>query len=112
MPCNDLIRANGSSANVLASNAHTTGEAGKVAAVSVYRFASVDPAPSGKGIVVRLRGKPGESVPLLFASEEKSVDHATAADESEDVGTELALKCSLVTATIAPDGTGVDHFGA
>lgn len=42
------------------------GEAGKVTAVSAYRFASVS-SGSG-GIVVSMRGKPGELVTLLFAT--------------------------------------------
>ena len=43
------------------------GEAGKIAAVSTYRFASVSAAPGG-GIHVVLRGKPQEKVTLLFAT--------------------------------------------
>jgi hypothetical protein len=53
-------------------------------------------------VAVKLRGKPGESVPLLFASATglTAVSHGS------------ALKCSLVTATISSDGTGVAHFGS
>ena len=43
------------------------GEAGKIAAVSTYRFASVKDGATG-GIDVALRGKPGEKVTLLFAT--------------------------------------------
>lgn len=73
----------------------TAGEAGKITAVSVFRFISVK--PSGKGLEVKLRGKPGESVPLLFAS--------TTSDVAES-----RLKCSQVATTIGPDGTAVAHF--
>jgi len=71
------------------------GEAGKIAAVSTYRFASIMPGPSGKGVAAELRGKPGEVVPLMFASGSAAAP---------------ALKCTVVPTTIGPDGTAVAHF--
>ena len=88
----------------------TAGEAGKITAVSVFRFISVE--PSGKGLEVKLRGKPGESVPLLFASTTSDVAFGDPNKQGEDEGllAEPALKCSQVTTTIGPDGTGVAQF--
>lgn len=43
------------------------GEAKKIAAVSVYRFASVS-AKQGGGLTVAMRGKPGEVVTLLYSA--------------------------------------------
>ena len=82
------------------------GEAGKVTAVSVYRFASVEPGPSGKGIAVKLRGKPGEHVPLLFASKAA----AAGAEGAGGGGEEGAMKCTMVATTIGSDGMGLAHF--
>jgi hypothetical protein len=84
------------------------GEAGKIAAVSTYRFASIAPGPSGKGVVAELRGKPGEVVPLMFAG-----SAAAAAADSSSSGGEVAvaaLKCTVVPTTIGLDGTAVAHF--
>ena len=92
---------------------HYSGEAGKVTAVSVFRFISVAPGPSGKGLEVKLRGHPRESVPLLFASASsgESIADAFTGHESEYAPARYALKCSVVIATIGADGTGVAHFG-
>lgn len=83
---------------------------GKVTAVSVFRFTAVE--PSGKGLEVKLRGKPGEAVHLLFASTTSNVafDGTNKQGKDEGLDAESALKCSQVAATIGPDGTGVAHF--
>ena len=72
------------------------GEAGKVASVSAYRFVSVA-AAGAKGMTVSLRGKPGEFVPLLFASSGGDDDAA-------------GMKCTLVPVKIGADGTASAHF--
>lgn len=71
------------------------GEAGKVTAVSAYRFSSVTPtstatAAGGDGITVGLRGKPGEVVELMFA---------------------VGGHCVAKPTTIGADGTAVAHSG-
>lgn len=43
------------------------GEATKIAAIASYRFASVQPASSGSGLTVSLRGAPKEVVTLLYS---------------------------------------------
>ena len=82
------------------------GEAGKVTSVSAYRFASVRPvaAAGKKGVVVELRGKPGEKVPLLFASA------ASGGAEGGSDAVAAAYKCTLVAATIGADGTATAAF--
>ena len=45
------------------------GEAGKVTAVSAYRFAFVRAAGGAAGLEVGLRGAPGETIDLLFAKQ-------------------------------------------
>jgi hypothetical protein len=70
------------------------GEAGKIAAVSTYRFTSVYAAASG-GIVTALRGKPSELITLLFA---------TRPDTS---GT---FACKSQNVTIGADGTASATF--
>ncbi len=81
------------------------GEAGKIAAVSTYRFASIMPGPSGKGVTAELRGKPGEVVPLMFA-----LGPAATAAESNGEDVVAALKCTVVPTTIGQDGTALAHF--
>lgn len=66
------------------------GEAGKVTAVSVFRFASVSPAANG--LELHLRGVPGETVPLLFAKRKSG---------GNDFG------CVQQVTTIGADGTAV-----
>lgn len=67
-----------------ASQLALLGEAGKVTAVSTYRFAAVE--PSASGLTAHLRGKAGEVIKLLFAKDGK---------------------CVAQTAIIGADGTGV-----
>ena len=78
-------------APVVTSKATLLGEAGKVAAVSTYRFASV--AADGDDVKVGLRGDPGEAVTLLFA---------TPAD--------AGFACAPLVATIGADGTATATF--
>ena len=70
------------------------GEAGKVTAVSTYRFASVTVGSSSSKLTVGLRGKAGESVLLLFAVQSASSDYT----------------CVSKTAIVGPDGTGAFEF--
>jgi hypothetical protein len=70
------------------------GEAGKIAAVSTYRFASVGAAGSG-GIVAALRGKPSEAVTLLFATR---------------TGTSGPFTCKSQGVAIGADGTASATF--
>lgn len=76
----------------------------------MFRFISVE--PSGKGLEVKLRGKPRELVTLLFASTTSVETFAGAIEqgEGEALAAKSALKCSQVAAKIGPDGTGVAHF--
>jgi hypothetical protein len=85
----------------LVNGAALLGEAGKVTAVSAYRFSSVMPTRTtttsiggagggGGGITVGLRGKPGEIVELMFAVDGQCVAKPT---------------------TIGSDGTAVAHSG-
>ena len=67
-----------------ASQLALLGEAGKVTAVSTYRFAAEE--PSASGLTAHLRGKAGEVIKLLFAKDGK---------------------CVAQTAFIGADGTGV-----
>lgn len=69
------------------------GEAGKVTAVSAYRFAKVSMV--GQTLHTILRGQDKEKVPLLFA---------------KSVGCHGDWKVSSVTATIGADGTGTATF--
>ena len=96
--------------NFLTHTCTIAGEAGKITAVSVFRFISVK--PSGNGLEVKLRGKPGESVPLLFASTTSDVAVGSGNKQGEDEApvAESRLKCSQVATTIGPDGTAVAHF--
>ena len=71
------------------------GKAGKITAVSTFRFAAVVPDSAG-GLTVSLRGKPGELVSLLVAT-------ASTAD-----GT---FTCAVKPATIGPAGTASVHLG-
>ena len=66
------------------------GEAGKVAAVSTYRFASVA-AASGGGVAISLRGAPSEVVTLLFADA-------------------ASLACASLDVTIGDDGTATAQY--
>jgi hypothetical protein len=72
------------------------GEAGKVTSVSSYRFSAVVIGAGGKGVQVKLRGKPGEQVTLLFATGDSSAGY----------------KCNAVHSTIDADGSGSVAFGA
>ena len=81
------------------------GEAGKVTAVSVFRFASVAPAAAaaddtngGGGLEVHLRGVPGESVQLLFAKRGAARGGGAGGD---------SFACVAQTTTIGADGTAV-----
>jgi hypothetical protein len=74
------------------------GEAGKVAAVSTYRFERAAPAPAGGGVELSLRGGPGEIVPLLFAVEN--------GEATESFG------CVAVNASLGSDGTASISFPA
>ena len=80
------------------------GEAGKVAAISTYRFASVELAADGSSLEVALRGKPGEEVTLLFAVAGMAPGH--------DGGgaTTSSYTCHAVNTTIGSDGTGAVSF--
>ena len=66
------------------------GEAGKVAAVSTYRFVKVE-VSEGAGLRVTMRGKPAEMVSLLFARGDANVGYS----------------CASETAVIGPEGVGV-----
>jgi len=68
--------------------------------------------PSGQGLKVKLRGKPGETVPLLFASATsyETFEGSIKQGDGEGLVAASALKCSLLTAKIGTDGTGVTHF--
>jgi hypothetical protein len=84
----------------LVDGAALLGEAGKVTAVSAYRFSYVMPTRTagggvvgdggGGGISVGLRGKPGEIVELMFA---------------------VHGQCVAKPTTIGSDGTAVAHSG-
>ena len=76
------------------------GEAGKVTAVSTYRFASVHPVAGGGGVAVSIRGKPGEVVTLLFA---------TGGGRVADGG---SMACKSVDVTVGKDGAGAVNFKA
>jgi len=69
------------------------GEAGKVSAMSTYRFASVEVASSS--LTVALRGKPGEKVGLLFAAPVAG-----------------GFKCVEQVQVIGSDGTATASFSA
>jgi hypothetical protein len=72
------------------------GEAGKVTAVSVFRFASVaSSASSSSGLTVTVRGAPGEAVELMFAQK----------------GAGGAFVCVAKQAVVGADGTAVVTSG-
>ena len=70
------------------------GEAGKISAVSTYRFASVSSASAG-GIVANLRGKPGEKVTLLFATRTGTSGPFTCKNQPVAIGTDGTAKVSF-----------------
>ena len=72
------------------------GEAGKVTAVSVFRFASVDDAAGG-GLHVKLRGAPKEVVSILFAKKQAGGDARG--------GRGGGFVCVAKKVTIGADGT-------
>ena len=69
------------------------GEAGKVTAVSVFRFGSV--SSSSSGLAVTVRGAPGEAVELMFAKK----------------GAGGAFACVAKQATVGAEGTVVVTSG-
>ena len=81
------------------------GEVGKIAAVSTYRFSSVALAADGNSLQVALRGKPGETVSLLFAV--LSMGGGGGDTEGASFG---GYKCHALNATIGASGVGAVDF--
>lgn len=71
------------------------GEAGKITAVSAYRFASVRPGTGGTGIDVKIRGLSKENVTLLFATR---------------TSTSAPFICKSQNVLVGPDGTAFTTF--
>ena len=95
------------------------GEAAKVAAVSSYRFVSVEQQPATLSVTVR--GAPGETVELLFASGGDGDGDADADADGDGDGDggpagrprpprASAWHCSPVNATVGPTGTATVRF--
>lgn len=78
------------------------GEAGKITAVSSYRFSSV--VPGSGGVAVGLRGKSGEVVTLLVAVKSGRGTEASPLLLRQSVGA-VAYTCSARVVTIGADGT-------